>query len=126
MTPIGRFSILLRSHTAAAFRLLHTLNCQSKTWRVTQNTPQEQDPPVPILVLHEIWSYLIDSVLPKFLQTTSTVNFMIIEAALEGDKLKIIAFVLSNFSCVSHRWRSFSSSQQSPTRLGHVCDAGHV
>merc|ERR1719397_1672774 len=72
------------SNTAAAFRLLHTLNSQSKSWRVTQNTPQEQEPPVPIEALHEIWSYLIDSILPKFLQTTSTVNFLIVEAALEA------------------------------------------
>ena len=86
MTSIAQISIFLRGNTAAAFRLLHTLNCQSKTWRVTQNTPQEQEPPVPILALHEIWSYLIDSILPKFLQTTSTINFMIVEAALEGDK----------------------------------------
>lgn len=83
---IYQFSILLRSNIAAAFRLLHTLNGQSKTWHVTYNTPQEQDRPVPILALHEIWSYLIDSILPKFLQTTSTVNFIIVEAALEGDK----------------------------------------
>ena len=51
---------------------------------MANNTTPDEDTPVPTEAMLGLWSYLIESILPKFLQTATPVNASISEAALGG------------------------------------------
>jgi hypothetical protein len=69
---------------SAAFRLLQTINSQSKQWRLTTNADPSEDSPVPIRAFKDLWTYLIDNVLPRYLYVTNQQTITLIEPALEA------------------------------------------
>ena len=69
---------------AASFRLLQTINSQSKQWRLNTNANPEDDSPVPIRAFKGLWTFLIDNVLARYLFVANQQTIGLIEPALEA------------------------------------------